>query len=167
MPRPMINIKERSTESTLSSLTTQSSERKKNSVFQQEDPKLRERVLRQKRSKRYMDAMCKLDSGNAKLNSNAVEELINVVRAEFPEIEIPGDFLGIISKCYLGEPYEVHTLSLTQSIIKHYKRGEPLPDGMDCARNIAQNNKYAFVEVYTGCIRTVMSDGMVSVIERK
>ena len=61
----------------------------------------------------------------------------------------------------------MHTLSLTQSIIKHYKRGEPLPDGMDCARNIAQNSKYAFVEVYTGCIRTVMSDGMVSVIERK
>ena len=165
MPRPMVGLKNREEERSRCclSLDEKSKSRQTESV---RDPMLRERVLRKKRSKRYMDMMCKLDTGNTKLDSGAAEKLIDGIRAEFPEIEIPGDFIGIVSKCWLGKEYEVHTLSLGLNIVTHYKFGEPLPDGMDCARNLAASDAYAFIEVYTGCIRTVSEDGMVSVIKR-
>ncbi len=85
MPRSMVGLKNREEERSRCSLSLdeKSKSRQTESV---RDPMLRERVLRKNRSKRYMDMMCKLDTGNTKLDSGAAEKLIDGIRAEFPEI---------------------------------------------------------------------------------
>lgn len=123
-----------------------------------------DKLLRKPRSKEYMNALSKLDSGGHVHNKEQVDEIKSAIINEFPEIELGGTLLGYVSICYLGEPYEVHTLSLAGSIITHYKRGEALPNGMEKARSIALHGGYAFIEVYTDCCRAISSDGSVSVI---
>ncbi|MDO4167932.1 MAG: hypothetical protein Q4D32_11070, partial [Eubacteriales bacterium] len=71
---------------------------------------------------------------------------------------------GCVSVCYLGEPYEVHTIDMKGGILEHYKKGQKLPDGMEKARGIALRGGYAFVEVYIDCCRAVSGNGTVSVI---
>ena len=66
--------------------------------------------------------------------------------------------------CYLGKPYEVHTLDVTGGIIEHYQTGQILPNGMEKARSIALRGGYEFIEVYTDCCRAISSNGKVSVI---
>ena len=78
-------------------------------------------------------------------------------------VDFPG-LLGFVDKCYLGAPYEVHTIDLSGGIIEHYKRGQILPNGMEKARTLAMSGSYQFIEVYTNCLRAVSSNGSVSVI---
>ena len=123
-----------------------------------------DRLLRKPRSKQYMDAMHKLDAGGHTHNHDQVSEIMNIIRNEFPEIEINGVLLGIISECFLGPPYEVHTLDIAGSgIIDHYKAGITLPGGLEKARSIAIRGGYSFIEVYIDCCRAVNSNGVVSV----
>lgn len=124
-----------------------------------------DRLLRKKRSSQYMDAVKKLDTGGHVQNANQVNELIDNIRSEFPDIEISGILLGFVSVCYLGKPYEVHTLDLTGEIIEHYKVGQPLPNGLEKARGIALYGNYEFIEVYVDCCRAVNAQGVVSVIQ--
>ena len=71
--------------------------------------------------------------------------------------------LGIVSRCYLGVPYEVHTLDLTShAIIAHYKTGQPLPPSFERARQLARHNAYAVVEVYAQKLLLIGDDGSVS-----
>ncbi|MGN0665479.1 MAG: hypothetical protein ACI4KF_03020 [Huintestinicola sp.] len=142
-----------------------------------DDPKDRERILRQKRSKRYMDFLTDLDTGNVDMKAQVnaildevdmkarVDAILDEVREEFPLIEIPGDFIGYCSKCYLGEDFEVHTVDFTEAIIEHFRKNEPLPDGMEKARYLAMDENYEIIEVYTHCIRAIDYNGCVSVIE--
>jgi len=89
-----------------------------------------QRILRKKRSQKYMEAL-----------------------------------IGILAKCYLGFPYEVHTLNFTlSSIIEHYKKGQTLPDGMEKARAMAARGVYEYIEVYTDYCCAISSDGTVSII---
>ena len=83
---------------------------------------------------------------------------------EFPEVELSGVLLGFVSICYLGKPYEVHTLDMSGQIIEHYQSGQMLPNGMEKARSIALRGGYDFIEVYIDCCRAVSSSGAVSVI---
>ena len=118
-----------------------------------------QRILRKKRSQKYMEAMKSLDTGGHVHNQEKVNELINVIREEFPEVEL------ILAKCYLGFPYEVHTLNFAlSSIIEHYKKGQTLPDGMEKARGIAARGVYEYIEVYKDYCCAVSSDGTVSII---
>lgn len=99
---------------------------------------------------------------------NAAERaaILAAIRAEFPEVlDLAGILIGVVAKCYLGDPYEVHTLMITGGVIEHYKRGEPLPDGMERARSLAARGGYEFVEVYTDVCRAISSDGSVSVVQ--
>ena len=125
---------------------------------------LEDRLLRRKRSKAYMDAMHKLDAGGHVHNQSKVNEIIDAILNEFPEVEISSVLLGFVSICYLGAPYEVHTLDLSGQIIEHYKAGHPLPGGMEKARSIALRGGYDFIEVYSDCCRAISSNGAVSVI---
>ena len=86
--------------------------------------------------------MKKLDAGGHVHNQKEVDDLIGVIVSEFPEIQIQDILLGIISKCYLGIPYEVHTLDITLNIVRHYKIGECLPDGLEKARYLAKQGTY-------------------------
>ena len=123
------------------------------------------RLLRKKRSKEYMDALNKLDVGGHVMNRQKVDEIINTIRAEFPEIDLAGVLLGFVSVCYLGKPYEVHTLDMAGKIIQHYEAGQLLPEGMERARSIALHGGYAYIEVYTDSLRAISADGSVAVIE--
>ena len=124
-----------------------------------------DRLLRNTRSKRYMDALHKLDAGGHVHNQAVVKEIIDAIREEFPEVELSGVLLGFVSICYLGEPYEVHTLDLSGQIIEHYVKGQPLPGGLEKARSIAMHGGYEFIEVYTDCCRCISSTGSVSVVK--
>ena len=124
-----------------------------------------DRLLRKSRSKEYMDTIHQLDAGGHVHNKKEVNEIINTIKSEFPDVDINGILLGFVAKCYLGAPYEVHTLDLVGEIIDHYKRRETLPNGLDKARSIAIHGGYEFIEVYTDCCRAISSNGSVSVIK--
>ena len=124
-----------------------------------------DRLLRKSRSKEYMDAIHQLDAGGHVHNKKEVNEIINTIKSEFPDVDINGILLGFVAKCYLGAPYEAHTLDLVGEIIEHYKRGEPLPGGLDKVKSIALHGGYDFIEVYTDCCRAISSNGSVSVIK--
>lgn len=123
-----------------------------------------DRLLRKARSKQYMSAVKQLDSGGHVCNDKQVKEIIDAINNEFPEVKLPDIMLGIVAKCYLGENFEAHTLDFCGGIIKHFRQGHKLDEGMEKARGIAMHGGYEFIEVYTDCCRAISSDGSVSVI---
>lgn len=124
-----------------------------------------ERVLNKKRSQKYIDAMKRLDAGGHMHNREQVQAIIDIIREELPEIEIDMGPIGIVSKCYLGAPYEVHTLDVTGSIIEHYETYRSMPSGLEKARVLARSGQYEFIEVYTHALRAVSSNGSVAVLK--
>lgn len=160
MPKPM--LKQLQTQASIILSATQNQQQKQQ--IQQMDKIKLDRLLRKTRSKEYIDALHKLDAGGHVHNQNKVNDIINTIRNEFPEIEISGILLGYVSICYLGKPYEVHTLDMTGEIIEHYKMGQSLPGGLEKARSIALRGGYEFIEVYVDCCRAISSNGAVAVI---
>ena len=161
MPKPMLQRPQTQTKSE-SVLTTKPKAQSGQTKLM--DKMMLDRLLRSPRSKEYMEAMRKLDAGGHTHNQHKVEELLDVIRNEFPEVEIASIMLGVVSICYLGAPYEVHTLDITGNIIEHYKAGHPLPGGLEKARSLAMRGGYEFIEVYVNCCRCVSSNGSVSVV---
>lgn len=121
--------------------------------------------LRQRRSTGYVEAMTRLDAGGHVHGKAATEALTEAIRQEFPDVHVEAWPLGIIAKCFLGAPYEVHTLSCSGTIIQHFKGGEALPQGMEQARSLARNGYYAFIEVYTDKMIAVGVNGQTAIIE--
>lgn len=159
MPKPILN-------SYQSQKQTQASHIMTSNLKQPQIDKLSlDRLLRKSRSKEYMDAIHQLDAGGHVHNKKEVNEIINTIKSEFPDVDINGILLGFVAKCYLGAPYEAHTLDLVGEIIEHYKRGKTLPGGLDKAKSIALHGGYDFIEVYTDCCRAISSNGSVSVIK--
>lgn len=159
MPKPILN-------SYQSQKQTQASHIITSNLKQPQIDKLSlDRLLRKSRSKEYMDAIHQLDAGGHVHNKKEVNEIINTIKSEFPDVDINGILLGFVAKCYLGAPYEAHTLDLVGEIIEHYKRGKTLPGGLDKAKSIALHGGYDFIEVYTDCCRAISSNGSVSVIK--
>ena len=159
MPKPILN-------SFQSQKQTQASHIMTSNLKQPQIDRLSlDRLLRKSRSKEYMDAIHQLDAGGHVHNKKEVNEIINTIKSEFPDVDINGILLGFVAKCYLGAPYEAHTLDLVGEIIEHYKRGETLPGGLDKAKSIALHGGYDFIEVYTDCCRAISSNGSVSVIK--
>lgn len=164
MPKPMLRQPQtQSQTSSILSATQQQNQQQKQQEQQLNKMQL-DRLLRKSRSKAYMDAIHKLDAGGHVHNQNKVNSIIDAIREEFPEVELSGLLLGIVSICYLGKPYEVHTLDITGEIIEHYKAGQTLTGGLEKARSIAMRGGYDFVEVYSDCCRCVSSNGSVSVV---
>ena len=164
MPKPMLRRPQTQTQSQSDNLLSATYKQRSNVQTNQASKMTVDRLLRRPRSKAYMDAMTKLDAGGHVHNRAKVNQIIETIKQEFPEVEITGIMLGIVSKCYLGNPYEVHTLDITGSIIEHYKIGHVLPGGLEKARSIAIRGGYEFIEVYVDCCRAVSSNGSVSVI---
>lgn len=123
-----------------------------------------ERMLRKKRSKKYMEAVKKLDAGGHVHNQSLLDDMINAIREEFPEVDMvsEGVFLGLVDKCYLGVPYEVHTLDCTLNIVEHYKKGEALPNNLEKARQLGISGSYNYIEVYTNCCCAIDFNGNVA-----
>lgn len=121
--------------------------------------------LRQKRSSAYIDAVTKLDAGGVTCSKAKIEELKQAIHKEFPDVPPFQYPIGIISKCYLGDPYEVHTLDITLDIVEHFKVGQALPAQMDRGRGIALHPSYEFIEIYNDMLRAVNRNGDVAVIQ--
>jgi len=160
MPKPIINLKKVQAENLTQNLAFESK-----SSFKSNSPEL---VLRRKRSQNYVNILKKLDIAGHNISQDKINEIINAIKNELPELSIDEFPIGIVAKCYLGEPYEVHTLSmLGKSIVEHYKIGQSLPEGLEKARNLANNENYEFVEVYHNKIIAIKEDGSTAIIEDK
>ncbi|WP_406240232.1 hypothetical protein ACF3NX_15355 (plasmid) [Acetobacter orientalis] len=116
---------------------------------------------RQRRSATYIEAVRRLDTGGPISGPN-IAVIRDAVAAEFPHG--PESWpLGWVSKCYLGAPYEVHIVDISGHIIQHFKRGEPLPHGMERARSLAASGQYAVIEVFSDRLVAIAEDGTTSV----
>lgn len=124
-----------------------------------------DRVLNRKRSPEYMNAIARMDAGGHVHNQHMVDALIQAIQNELPEIEIDLGPQGIVSKCYLGAPYEVHTLDVAGHIIEHYETYRKMPGLLETARGLAKSGHYAFIEVYPNALRAVKEDGTVATIK--
>jgi hypothetical protein len=90
----------------------------------------------------------------------SLDDFIADLRAELSlQASMP---LGIVATCFLGHPYEVHTLDPAGGIIQHYQTGEPLPGPLSNARTLAAHPAYEFVEVYPDRLLCVRGDGNVT-----
>ena len=121
--------------------------------------------LRQKRSSAYIDTLTRLDAGGHVHSPTATQALIDAIKAELPEVSVDALPHGIVSRCYLGAPYEVHTLDCSGSIIEHYKNHQSLPALLERARTLALHPGYAFIEVYAQRLIAVSDSGQTSIIE--
>ena len=112
-----------------------------------------------KRSKHYMDVIKSLDHDNL-TTTKGMTELIETITNEFGLATVDRLPIGIVSKCFLGDSYEVHTLNLIDNhIIKHFKKNEPMPAAFEKARNLAIHNAYAMVEIYKDKMVLIREDG--------
>ncbi|MCD7784758.1 MAG: hypothetical protein LUH18_04150 [Oscillospiraceae bacterium] len=167
MPRPLLKpLQNQSQPETKSGgiLSAKEWQEQKKQSNTKMDKMVLDRLLRKKRSQKYMDAIHKLDAGGHVHNQNIVDGIIDDIREEFPEVSIEGIMLGIVSKCYIGPEYEVHALGITGEILEHYKIGQKMPGGLERARSLAMRGGYDFIEVYVDCLRCVSSNGTVSVV---
>lgn len=155
MPRPILNTEQKA----LQRLSLS----KEVSVKQKLNPMRLEKRLRVKRSSQYMEIMKQLDISGCCMDQGKYQKFIDAINQEFPDVDFENSLLGIVAKCYLGQPYEVHTLDLTGNIVVHYKRSEDMPGLLNRARSLALHGGYDFIEVYIDCLRAVKSDGTVTV----
>ena len=131
MPRPMLRTPQNQTQSQTVNNNILSATRNQEHEQQQQMDKMKlDQLLRKKRSKEYMEALHKLDAGGHVHNQNKVNDIIRTIQEEFPEVQLGGVLLGYVSICYLGKPYEVHTLDL--SLLKFIKTaaGRSVPADM-------------------------------------
>ncbi len=118
-----------------------------------------DRDILKKRSTKYVKMFSSLDT-KAPTGVQGWKQLIDVVYEEFGTAEPANLPLGIVSKCFLGESYEVHILDLSGSqIINHFKVGEAMPNDFEKARSLAMHNSYALIEVYTDKLVLIREDG--------
>lgn len=124
-----------------------------------------EERLRQKRSSAYLDTLSQLDTGEKVMSQAKTKQIMDAIQEEFLDLPDSAMPIGIVAACYLGDPYEVHSIDLDMNVILHYKISEPLPVMLEQARSIAQHPSYAYIEVYTDCMRAIDKNGEVAVVK--
>ncbi|PGH38554.1 MAG: hypothetical protein CRN43_14380 [Candidatus Nephrothrix sp. EaCA] len=118
-----------------------------------------DRDILKKRSKKYLDLLAGLDAKTL-TDVKGMDELMKAIQEEFGVAGLADLPLGIVSKCFLGHPYEVHTLDLSgRQVITHYKTTETMNPDFEKARTAAKHNAYATVEVYKDKIVLIREDG--------
>lgn len=122
-----------------------------------------ENMLRIPRSKVYLEYIKKLDAGSYCQDKTLLDDLKNNIQKELPA-NVLGLLIGIVSKCYLGTPYEVHTLDFFGQIIEHYKVGQSMRSDLEKARTLAKHNSYMCIEVYSDRMVAIAMDGTASII---
>lgn len=127
-------------------------------------PEAIELRLRKKRSMAYIEAIRRLDASGHTCSREVLEEFLAAIQKELPEISIDHIPVGIVAKCYLGPPHEVHTLDRAGQIIRHYKTFESLPPLLEGGRSLARHPNYAFIEVYTDKLIAVAANGDTSIV---
>ena len=95
----------------------------------------------------------------------ATQAFIDAIRQELPDVSVDALPHGIVARCYLGPPHEVHTLDCSGQIIQHYKTHEGLPPLLERARSLALHPGYAFIEVYATRLIAVSATGQTALID--
>lgn len=121
--------------------------------------------LREPRSNSYLDLLNQLDVGEKVISQTEKQQIVDAIKEEFSDLSDPTILVGVVAACYLGHPYEVHTVDLETATIQHYRVSDPLPIHLEKARSLALHPSYAFIEVYADCLRVVDKQGGVSVIK--
>jgi hypothetical protein len=119
------------------------------------------RLLSAPRSRRYLEALAGLDRSGT-VSRVDVDDIIDRIHREFADAWASTP-LGIVARCYLGAPYEVHTLTLDGTILAHYKVGEELPAPLERARTLALSEAYLAIEVYPDRMIFIRTGGTVTV----
>jgi hypothetical protein len=116
-----------------------------------------------RRSAHYVAAIRGLDTTGTR-GAADFGGFIDDIRREFTDkyCTLPW---GIVGKCYLGDPFEVHTLTMDGSIVEHYRIGQELPAGLERARTLARSEQYLAIEVYANRLICLRQDGSVVVLE--
>jgi hypothetical protein len=127
------------------------------------EPQLSKR-LREKRSHIYVETFQRIDAGAYHTDRAALDSLLESISNEFPELSIDQVPLGIVSRCYLGSPFEVHICDFDGEIIEHFETYRSMSAPFERARSLALHPAYAFIEVFTDTLRAIAADGSVSVI---
>jgi hypothetical protein len=117
------------------------------------------------RSARYLRALRRLDA-STQLAPADLGDVVDDVSREFSE-KWAAEPLGIVAHCYLGRPYEVHTLTTTGSIIEHYRAGQALPSALEKARELARGDRFLCIEVYGERLVAILPDGSTALMEGK
>jgi hypothetical protein len=120
------------------------------------------RLLLEPRSQRFLRAVGRLDAA-AQLAPVQTAAIADDVRREFDE-KWAATPLGIVGCCYLGPPYDAHTLTVDGVIIEHYRQGQSLPGPLERARELARTDKYVCIEVYGDRLVAVLPDGSVATV---
>lgn len=170
MPKPIINNK----------INTQLNFSSDMKLQERNTFKSPELAFREKRPQSYINLIKNLDLEGSKISEKKLEEIVNQLKNAVPEIVLDEMFIGILGKCELGAEYDVHTISkevifgidevnhlpgFGRMILKHFKIGETLPDGLEKGRSLAVNPNYIFVEIYNDRIIAVQENGSVAIIK--
>src|SRR4051794_35665411 len=111
-----------------------------------------------KRDARYTAVLAKLDAGQ--LHAADLAVAMEAIAANFPLGAAQP--LGLVAECFLGPPYEVHTLDMVGQIVEHYVRGQAMPPFFERARRLAAHPAYVAIEVYEDVLVCVRADGSVT-----
>lgn len=121
------------------------------------------RILRRRRSKEYIQTVIKLDAGSAHICQDDIEEMLQVIRNEFPETEISNHLCGMMAICKLPGDFDVHTLDVSGERIIHYSP-RAFESPLDQARQLCRMPQYSFVEIYHHTLRAISDNGAVATI---
>jgi len=110
----------------------------------------------------YLAMLRKLDS--AEPGTVDVSDVASALETEFGIAETMP--LGLVARCYLGPPYQVHLLDLTGRILEHYDGAQTMPPPFERARALALHGAYAAIEVYAERMVCVRPDGTTAVVNR-
>lgn len=111
-----------------------------------------------KRSPRFMQAIGRLDTGQ--LQEADLAAVFDAITEEYGIGDRPP--VGLVSKCFLGEPFEVHIVDLVGQIVEHFHRGESMPHPYERARRLSAHPAYVYIEVYEDVLVCVRADGSVT-----
>jgi hypothetical protein len=118
-----------------------------------------DRDILKRRSAKYVKLFSELDQKSL-TDVQGWNELMGAIHEEFGTAELTSLPLGIVSKCFLGEPFEVHILDLSGAqIIKHFKTTEAMSADFERARSLALHDSYCFIEVYSDKLVLLREDG--------
>ena len=120
-------------------------------------------ILRRRRSQAYVAALAGLDAGSHHCSRDVIDELMRQIESELPALTPEDHLIGVLAKCHLGSPFEVHSLDRTGSIITHYKTHERLPPLFERGRSLALHPAYAFVEIYVDKLVPIQATGHASI----
>ncbi|WP_273353633.1 hypothetical protein [Corynebacterium resistens] len=98
------------------------------------------------RPEQLIEVLRELDhSQNPVHVARAIEE----IRQLYRELMV-GDLVGLFGRCYLGNPFIDHQVSITGGVLQHFSPNDEVPFPFSVARGVLKSTTaYEYVEVYS------------------